>query len=274
MDNHTNHRMSSSLIIPACIAFFNAPWYINGLYRDRFNSIAQYEWTSTIDELRDFLTHSWVHSHDVWTIYANKNSDDDDSRDFSKGLAQQYVDQATSTFAEMDEALSVNYSVWSYSRWILLTDNWISPHFFLYRHRLAIALSISRPSSYAQSLWKPVPDRKSECTTSLIAKHITQCLYYLLEIRLNVTIWITTVHSTLPNCKFTMDIDLNYPRYHFTHRRMCHYLKIQFWCAVLWKYQRINKNKPFWTNTWWCFNESWQIPPHFDYTLHLQILNC
>ncbi|KAK9897691.1 histidine-phosphotransfer domain, HPT domain-containing protein [Cystobasidium minutum MCA 4210] len=31
--------------------------------------------------------------------------DDDDSRDFSKGLAQQYVDQATSTFAEMDEAL-------------------------------------------------------------------------------------------------------------------------------------------------------------------------
>lgn len=36
-----------------------------------------------------------------------KNSDDDDSRDFSKGLAQQYVDQATETFVEMDEALSV-----------------------------------------------------------------------------------------------------------------------------------------------------------------------
>lgn len=33
--------------------------------------------------------------------------DDDDSRDFSKGLSQQYVEQASSTFAEMDEALYV-----------------------------------------------------------------------------------------------------------------------------------------------------------------------
>jgi hypothetical protein len=31
--------------------------------------------------------------------------DDDEEREFSKGLAQQYVEQATSTFAEMDEAL-------------------------------------------------------------------------------------------------------------------------------------------------------------------------
>lgn len=32
--------------------------------------------------------------------------DDDDSRDFSKGLAQQYVEQAASTFDDMDDALS------------------------------------------------------------------------------------------------------------------------------------------------------------------------
>lgn len=31
--------------------------------------------------------------------------DDDDDREFSKGLAQQYVEQAASTFGEMDEAL-------------------------------------------------------------------------------------------------------------------------------------------------------------------------
>lgn len=34
-------------------------------------------------------------------------SDDDDSRDFSKGLAQQYVEQAAETFDSMDEALCV-----------------------------------------------------------------------------------------------------------------------------------------------------------------------
>ncbi|KAL7009099.1 Phosphorelay intermediate protein [Cystobasidiomycetes sp. EMM_F5] len=32
--------------------------------------------------------------------------DDDDSREFSKGLAQQYVEQAVATFAEMEDALS------------------------------------------------------------------------------------------------------------------------------------------------------------------------
>lgn len=34
-------------------------------------------------------------------------SDDDDTHEFSKGLAQQYVEQAESTFDEMDEALYV-----------------------------------------------------------------------------------------------------------------------------------------------------------------------
>jgi len=43
---------------------------------------------------------------DMETFNQLLDIDDDDSRDFSKGLAQQYVDQAASTFDEMDQALS------------------------------------------------------------------------------------------------------------------------------------------------------------------------
>lgn len=42
-----------------------------------------------------------------WTVLYCVSRDDDDDREFSKGLAQQYVDQAASTFGEMDEALCV-----------------------------------------------------------------------------------------------------------------------------------------------------------------------